>query len=116
MSGHDLHASPRMGGRCSQPQRSELQSSCGWSALRGAPHTGEPARLGLTPREYELLRLITAGQANAATAAQLFISAMTVSVHVSSILGKLGVASRGEAAALAHRMRLFDDAQPVTPG
>jgi DNA-binding NarL/FixJ family response regulator len=29
-------------------------------------------------------------------------------VHVSNILGKLGVASRGEAAATAHSLRLFD--------
>jgi len=38
----------------------------------------------------------------------LFISAKTASVHVSNILAKLGVASRGEAAAAAHRMGLFD--------
>jgi DNA-binding NarL/FixJ family response regulator len=31
-----------------------------------------------------------------------------VSVHVSNILAKLGVASRGEAAAIAHRLRAFD--------
>jgi ATP/maltotriose-dependent transcriptional regulator MalT len=80
------------------------------------PHAGEPDRLGLTPREYEVLRLITAGQANAAIAAQLFISAKTVSVHVSNILAKLGVASRGEAAALAHRLRLFGEVQPTAPG
>jgi DNA-binding CsgD family transcriptional regulator len=72
------------------------------------PRAGEPDRLGLTPREFEVLRLIAAGQANAAIAAELFISAKTVSVHVSNILGKLGVSSRGEAAALAHRMRLFE--------
>jgi DNA-binding NarL/FixJ family response regulator len=29
-------------------------------------------------------------------------------VHVSNILGKLGVATRGEAAATAHRLRIFD--------
>ena len=40
-------------------------------------------------------------------AGELFISAKTASVHVSNILGKLGVTSRGEAAATAHRLRLF---------
>jgi len=35
-------------------------------------------------------------------------SAKTASVHVSNILGKLAVASRGEAAATAHRLHLFD--------
>jgi len=66
-------------------------------------------RLGLTAREFEVLRLVAAGLSNAAIAAELFISAKTVSVHVSNILAKLGTASRGEAAALAHRLRLFDD-------
>jgi DNA-binding NarL/FixJ family response regulator len=68
---------------------------------------GDP-RLGLTQREFEVLRLVAAGMSNAAIAAELFISAKTVSVHVSNILGKLGAANRGEAAALAHRLRLFD--------
>jgi predicted ATPase/DNA-binding CsgD family transcriptional regulator len=68
----------------------------------------EPDRLGLTSREFEVLRLVAAGRSNAEIAAELFISAKTASVHVSNILGKLGVASRGEAAAIAHRLRLFD--------
>jgi len=41
-------------------------------------------------------------------AAELFIAPKTASVHVSNILAKLGVSSRGEAAATAHRLRLFD--------
>ena len=65
-------------------------------------------RLGLTAREFEVLRLVAAGRSNREIAAELFISAKTASVHVSNILGKLGVASRGEAAATAHRLRLFD--------
>ena len=62
---------------------------------------------GLTPRETEVLRLVATGASNAAIAAELFISAKTVSVHVSSILAKLGAASRGEAAAIAHRRGLL---------
>ena len=65
-------------------------------------------RLGLTAREFEVLRLVAAGRSNPEIASELFISAKTASVHVSNILGKLGVASRGEAAATAHRLRLFD--------
>jgi ATP/maltotriose-dependent transcriptional regulator MalT len=68
----------------------------------------EPDRLGLTAREFEVLRLVAAGRSNREIAAELFISAKTASVHVSNILGKLGVTSRGEAAAAAHRRRLFD--------
>jgi DNA-binding CsgD family transcriptional regulator len=65
-------------------------------------------RLGLTAREFEVLRLVAAGRSNREIAGELFISVKTASVHVSNILGKLGVASRGEAAAAAHRLRLFD--------
>lgn len=67
-------------------------------------------RLGLTDREKEVLRLVAAGHTNRQIGEQLFISAKTVSVHVSNILAKLGVTGRGAAAATAHRLRLFDDA------
>jgi ATP/maltotriose-dependent transcriptional regulator MalT len=63
--------------------------------------------LGLTPREFEVLRLVAAGRSNRDIAAELFISTKTASVHVSNILGKLGVSGRGEAAARAHQLRLF---------
>jgi DNA-binding CsgD family transcriptional regulator/tetratricopeptide (TPR) repeat protein len=79
------------------------------------PADGQVARsapaatpLGLTARELEVLRLVAHGQSNSEIAARLFISAKTVSVHVSNILAKVGVSSRGEAAAAAHRMHLFD--------
>jgi DNA-binding NarL/FixJ family response regulator len=69
-----------------------------------------PRPLGLTARESEVLRLVAAGRSNPEIAAELFISAKTASVHVSNILAKLGVGSRGEAAAAAYRLRLFDPA------
>ncbi|MDP4501157.1 helix-turn-helix transcriptional regulator [Nonomuraea turcica] len=61
----------------------------------------------LTPRELEVLRLVTQGRTNRDIAAELFISVKTVSVHVSNILAKLGVTTRGEAAAAAHRLSLI---------
>jgi len=64
--------------------------------------------LGLTGRELEVLRLVAAGRSNRDIANVLFISPKTASVHVSNILGKLGAASRGEAAAKAHALRLLD--------
>jgi ATP/maltotriose-dependent transcriptional regulator MalT len=76
----------------------------------------EPDRLGLTAREFEVLRLVAAGRSNREIAGELFISAKTASVHVSNILAKLGVTSRGEAAAAAHRLRLFDSFPARGPG
>ena len=73
-------------------------------AAQAAPaQISGPGRLGLTARELEVLRLVAAGRSNRDIAGELFISVKTVSVHVSNILGKLGVASRTEAAAIAHR-------------
>jgi len=71
--------------------------------------------LGLTAREFEVLRLVADGRSNPEIAARLFISTKTASVHVSNILAKVGVASRGEAAAAAHRLHLFDAAAQPTP-
>ncbi|GCB45825.1 helix-turn-helix transcriptional regulator [Streptomyces sp. NL15-2K] len=71
----------------------------------------DPARaLGLTGRERDVLRLVSAGRTNRQIAEELFISPKTASVHVSNILGKLGVSGRGEAAAVAHRLGLFPPA------
>ncbi|MFJ5031468.1 AAA family ATPase [Streptomyces sp. NPDC088560] len=77
-------------------------------AARRAPAPADPAAaLGLTTRERDVLRLVSAGRTNRQIAEELFISPKTASVHVSNILGKLGVSGRGEAAALAHRLELF---------
>ena len=56
---------------------------------------------GLTTREREVLALVAEGRSNGQIGSALFISTKTVSVHVSNILAKLGVRTRGEAAALA---------------
>jgi DNA-binding NarL/FixJ family response regulator len=57
----------------------------------------------LTNREREVLSLLATGMSNREIGTELFIAPKTVSVHVSNILGKLGAASRTEAAAIAHR-------------
>jgi DNA-binding CsgD family transcriptional regulator/tetratricopeptide (TPR) repeat protein len=64
------------------------------------------ASLGLTRREAEVLALVAEGRTNRQISQALFITPKTASVHVSRILAKLGVASRGEAAAVAHRLGL----------
>jgi DNA-binding NarL/FixJ family response regulator len=60
----------------------------------------------LTPREREVLQHLVDGRSNRIIARQLFITEKTASVHVSNILAKLSVASRGEAAAAALRLGL----------
>lgn len=80
----------------------------------GGVHPAAPApavdaieSFGLTTREQEVHRLVAAGYTNRRIAEELYISPKTASVHVSNILAKLNVSSRGEAAALAHRFRLY---------
>jgi len=63
----------------------------------------------LTGREQEVLALVAEGRSNREIGKQLFISAKTVSVHVSNILAKLGAAGRTEAVALARRRGLLTD-------
>jgi ATP/maltotriose-dependent transcriptional regulator MalT len=65
---------------------------------------GEP--FGLTPRERQVLALIAEGATNRQIGAALYMAEKTASVHVSRILGKLGVQSRTQAAAVAHRLHL----------
>ena len=63
----------------------------------------EPAPVALSAREREVLRLLTAGMDNVAIARELYLSAGTVRKNVSSILAKLGVENRVEAAVYAVR-------------
>ena len=53
---------------------------------------------GLTSREAEVLGLLGEGLTNAQIAARLVLSPRTIDHHVSAVLGKLGVATRAEAA------------------
>jgi DNA-binding NarL/FixJ family response regulator len=79
--------------------------------VSSAPGAAEPKRSEqLTAREQEVLALVAQGRSNSEIGRQLYISAKTVSVHVSNILAKLGAGSRTEAAALARRRGLLSDA------
>ncbi len=60
----------------------------------------------LTERETDVLRLLAQGRANKEIAAALFIGENTVKTHVSSILVKLGVQSRTQAALYARQIGL----------
>jgi DNA-binding NarL/FixJ family response regulator len=70
------------------------------SGARGGP-------FDLTTREREVLGLVAAGRTNRQIAEDLFITEKTAGVHVSNILGKLGVERRTEAAAIAHQRGLI---------
>jgi DNA-binding CsgD family transcriptional regulator len=77
--------------------------------VEAEPAGSDPAaELGLTAREREVLGLVALGRTNRQIADELFITENTAGVHVSNILGKLGVPSRGEAAAVAYRLGLVD--------
>ena len=72
------------------------------------------AALGLTAREAEVIRLLAIGRSNQEIADELFLSRKTASVHVSNILGKLGVSNRVQAAAVAQRVGLVAETTPGT--
>ncbi|SHL15878.1 regulatory protein, luxR family [Streptomyces yunnanensis] len=99
-----------------QRARIPLPGQSAPGAVRTAPGSPPPAApaesLGLTPRERDVLRLVADGRSNRQIADALFISPKTASVHVSNILAKLGVSGRGEAGAVAHRLRLFAEPAP----
>jgi NarL family two-component system response regulator LiaR len=69
----------------------------------GLPNPGDD----LTERERDVLRLMARGLTNPEMARQLHVSRFTIKNHVSSILSKLGVSSRTEAATLALKRRLI---------
>ncbi|GAB3748764.1 helix-turn-helix transcriptional regulator [Nocardiopsis nanhaiensis] len=77
-------------------------------ALRSAPGSKAPEALpaGLTAREAEVLVEVAKGLSNREVGEALFISAKTVSVHVSNLMGKLGVTNRTAAVAQARELGL----------
>jgi len=92
-----------------QREGSEIQSSHSETAGSGASHSGAH-QLGsrvaaqvesLTPREVEVLRLLSQGQTNPQIAQNLLVSRGTVKIHVQHIISKLGVSDRTQAAVRA---------------
>ncbi len=72
--------------------------------LRNTPAPPEELAEPLTPRELEVLQLLSQGLPNKRIAQRLGISEHTAKFHVNAILGKLGVQSRSEA--IVHAVRL----------
>jgi DNA-binding NarL/FixJ family response regulator len=73
------------------------------------PVTGRPVAASvLTKREQQILRLLAEGLDQGEIARQFVISEKTVATHIQHILEKLGVHSRAQAVALAHRAGLLE--------
>ncbi len=89
---------------CRERQRGGGASAAPRRPTAAAAKDDDP--FGLTPRERQVLAALAEGATNREIAAQLFMAEKTASVHVSRILAKLGVRSRTEAAAVAHRLAL----------
>ncbi|USY18333.1 AAA family ATPase [Nocardiopsis exhalans] len=81
--------------------------------MRAALAAAEPVRVsaglpgGLTPREAEVLTEVAKGLSNREVGQALFISAKTVSVHLSNVMGKLGAGNRTAAVARARELGLL---------
>jgi DNA-binding NarL/FixJ family response regulator len=84
-------------------RRARLDPGNGHQGGHGSGPGGPGPLAALTDREREVLSLLTRGMSNREIGTELFITPKTASVHVSNILGKLGAASRTEAAAIAYR-------------
>ena len=82
------------------------------AAATARPAAVASAPYGLTGRELAVLRLLAAGLTNAQIGAELYMSPKTAGVHVSSILRKLGVSGRVQAATVAERAGLLSAGQP----
>ncbi|MEV4175100.1 AAA family ATPase [Nonomuraea sp. NPDC049709] len=96
--------------RAAQWLRGEMRRR-GFTRIPRGPRRATAAHAaGLTPRQADVLALLAEGLSNAEIAARLSLSAKTVDHHISAVLSKLGVASRGQAAALAHRMNAAGEA------
>ncbi len=89
-----------LGGEAALPA---LDAGNGSRGGHGGGSGGSSPLATLTEREREVLSLIARGKSNREIGTELFITPKTASVHVSNILGKLGAASRTEAAAIAYR-------------
>lgn len=91
--------------RAASNNRTTLAPEAAQALIRQATRPAAPGH-DLSARELEVLTLMKQGLTNRSIADKLVISPSTADFHVSNILGKLGVASRTEAVALAVQHRL----------
>ncbi len=93
------------------PAAAALRQRMRGAGLRRIPRGPRPTTrqnpFGLTRRELEILDCVASGLTNGRIGAKLHVSPKTVDHHVSSVLSKLGAATRGEAARIARAERLL---------
>jgi predicted ATPase/DNA-binding CsgD family transcriptional regulator/transcriptional regulator with XRE-family HTH domain len=100
-----------------EAERIALETAPAQTAVQALGQAAQPSPAGadrlstLTPRERQVLVLLAQGATNRAIADALVIAERTAEIHVSNILGKLGVSSRTQAAAyaLAHGLAVPPD-------
>src|SRR5262249_8779695 len=94
------------------PAAAALRRRMRGEGVRGIPRgprtTTRQNPFGLTVREMEILGCLANGLTNGRIGAKLHISPKTVDHHVSSVLAKLGAASRGAASRIAREQHLID--------
>jgi DNA-binding CsgD family transcriptional regulator len=90
--------------QAAQRLRRQLRQRGHLRVPRGPTRATAANPAGLTGRQVEVLGLLAEGLTDAEIAARLSLSAKTVGHHVSALLAKLGVGSRRQAAAAAHRL------------
>jgi len=72
------------------------------------PHADGPPHASLSDREYQVFQLLVSGRSVSDIAAELNLSAKTVSTHKARLMEKMGLANQTELVHYAIRHRLFD--------
>jgi DNA-binding CsgD family transcriptional regulator/tetratricopeptide (TPR) repeat protein len=101
----------RLGARAAAAIVAQRLRALGVRVPRGPRSSTRENPAGLTQREVDVLTLVAQGLRNAEIADRLFVSERTVEHHVSSILRKLDVETRGQAAAQAQRLGIATEAE-----
>jgi DNA-binding CsgD family transcriptional regulator/tetratricopeptide (TPR) repeat protein len=101
-------------GPAAEKLRQTLRATGARGIRRGPRPSTKENPSGLTNRQLEVLTLMADGLGNAEIGDRLFISVKTVDHHVSAILGKLEVRTRGEAVAVASQVGLINQKRTAT--